>query len=170
MDPLPVSQPTVSKHRWKRKELAPTSGLTSSFLQPPLESWGMGLCFLYSPMPVPLTLPKHSNRNCSANQPTTQFLIHWLLTRVKQCRKWIATTKAFSSSIHHRLLNVMVHSLQSTKASWKTLKSQHETHQLCTYTILHCYWTNRKSEKTASFRWHHSNIMKHLKVLEIIQH
>ena len=38
-DVLPVTQPTVSKHRGKHKSLTPTSGLTSSFLHPPPASW-----------------------------------------------------------------------------------------------------------------------------------
>jgi len=52
-DVLPVTQPAVSNHWRKLKALTQTSGLASSVLRPPLDSWWKGHSSLYAGSPAP---------------------------------------------------------------------------------------------------------------------
>jgi len=54
-DALPITKPTVSKHRIQLKALTSTRQnhrLASSFLHTPLDSQEKGHCFLYTAMPA----------------------------------------------------------------------------------------------------------------------
>jgi len=55
MDAVPVTQPIVLKHWKKHKALTPTSGLASTFLHPPPDSWWKGHCSVYASLPMPVT-------------------------------------------------------------------------------------------------------------------
>ena len=49
LNALPIVQPTVSKHRRKLKAQTETSGLASSFLHPPPDSWWQRHHLLFHP-------------------------------------------------------------------------------------------------------------------------
>jgi len=99
LNALPVVQPTVSKQRRKLKALTKTSGLASSFLHPPLDSWWKVHHFLHirSPTPVPVSVHRCSSEKQSlfwSNGPVLGGCPSWTVHLIEPLSHWLFHTKA----------------------------------------------------------------------------